>query len=98
MTQENLQPVRSESEARQKGKAGGIASGEARRRKRDLRLALLALLDGEENGQTGAERLAAALWRKGLDGDIKAIMEIDRLTQEGRVKSELPDIDLNIFR
>lgn len=34
---DNLIPVRSESEAREKGHKGGIASGEARRRKRDMR-------------------------------------------------------------
>lgn len=31
---ENLQPVRSEKEARERGRAGGIASGEARRAKK----------------------------------------------------------------
>ena len=31
--EDNLQVIRSEKEAREKGKKGGIASGEARRRK-----------------------------------------------------------------
>ena len=34
---ENLKPVRSEAEAREKGRAGGIASGKARRRKKSLK-------------------------------------------------------------
>lgn len=34
---ENLKPVRSEAEAREKGKKGGIASGAARRRKKSLK-------------------------------------------------------------
>lgn len=34
---ENLKPVRSEAEAREKGKKGGIASGKARRRKKSLK-------------------------------------------------------------
>lgn len=33
---ENLQPVRSEAEAREKGRAGGIASGKARRQRKTL--------------------------------------------------------------
>lgn len=35
--EENLKPCRSESEAREIGKKGGIASGEARRRKRMMK-------------------------------------------------------------
>lgn len=34
---ENLKPVRSEAEAREKGRKGGIASGAARRRKKTLK-------------------------------------------------------------
>ena len=42
--EDNLRPVRSESEAREKGRNGGIASGEARRRKKTMREALEMLL------------------------------------------------------
>lgn len=35
--EENLHPVQTEEEAREKGRRGGIASGEARRRKRSMR-------------------------------------------------------------
>lgn len=41
---QNLNPVRSEDEARRKGAAGGRASGEARRRKRAMREVLDDLL------------------------------------------------------
>ena len=41
---DNLKPVRSESEARELGQKGGIASGEARRRKKTMREALEQLL------------------------------------------------------
>lgn len=41
---ENLKPVQSESEAREKGKAGGIASGKARREKKMFRETLESLL------------------------------------------------------
>lgn len=71
---ENLRPVRSTEEARERGRKGGIASGEARRKKRDLRIALAVLMDSTDaSGKTGTERLAAALFRKALDGDVKAI-------------------------
>lgn len=45
MTNEtNLNPVRSEDEARRKGRAGGIASGKARREKKMMRETLDILL------------------------------------------------------
>lgn len=56
---------------------GGKASGEARRRKRDIRLALEALLEKEysgKNGQTltGAEAIAIKQMEKALKGDTRA--------------------------
>lgn len=65
--------IQSGAEAVNMGKRGGIASGAARRRKRDLRFALLALMDGVQDGQTGTERLAAVLFKRALQGDTKAI-------------------------
>jgi len=41
---ENLKPIRSEEEAREKGKNGGIKSGETRRRKRAIKESLDILL------------------------------------------------------
>ena len=41
---DNLKPVRSEVEARAKGKAGGIASGKARRERKAMKETLEALL------------------------------------------------------
>lgn len=40
----NLRPIRSEKEAREKGKKGGIASGKARREKADMRKLMDAML------------------------------------------------------
>ncbi len=45
--EKNLHPVQSEKEAREKGRKGGIASGAARRRKRDMRQAAKLLLDAD---------------------------------------------------
>lgn len=58
-------------------KKGGVASGEARRKKRDLRNALEALLDREFKGKdgnsmTGAEWLALKQFEKAMKGDTRA--------------------------
>lgn len=52
MNDQNLKPVRTKSEARERGRAGGKASGKARRRKADFRktlnMLLTAKIDSEE--------------------------------------------------
>jgi len=58
-------------------KKGGKASGEARRRKRDLRLAVEQLLEMDVKGKdgqvkSGAEAIAIAQLQKALKGDSKA--------------------------
>ena len=58
-------------------KKGGIASGEARRRKRDIRLALEALLEKEytdKSGKvmTGVEAIALKQMEKAMKGDTRA--------------------------
>ena len=89
MNEGNLIPVRTESEAREKGKAGGIASGEARRRKKGLRECLMAVLDGKDaDGLTGAEKLASSLMKSALDGNIRAFAEI-RDTVYGKPRQEI---------
>ncbi|WP_346663242.1 hypothetical protein [uncultured Merdimonas sp.] len=47
MNDQNLKPVRTKSEARERGRAGGKASGAARRRKADFRKTLNMLLTVE---------------------------------------------------
>lgn len=56
---------------------GGKASGEARRRKRDIRLALEALLEKDVtdivgNVMSGAEAIALKQMQKALKGDTRA--------------------------
>lgn len=81
--EQNLIPFdeRTESEKRRIGTMGGQASGEARRRKRDIRLAMEALLEksykvsgGEKDGteMSGAEAIALKQMEKALKGDAKA--------------------------
>lgn len=76
---ENLKPqsVRTKEEQREIARQGGIASGEVRRQKRDLRRALEMLLEKDIKGKdgtllSGAEALAAKQFEKALKGDTKA--------------------------
>lgn len=83
--EENLKPVRTKSEARERGRNGGKRSGEARRRKADFRktlnLLLTAKIDSEEwepiLNALGMEctlesALNMAMIREGLAGNVKA--------------------------
>lgn len=75
--QENLKPARSKEEARKIGKAGGIASGESRRKKRELRDTLRALLEETtKDGRTGMENIAIALLAEAEKGNVRAFAEI----------------------
>lgn len=65
---ENLKPVQSKEEARERGRKGGIASGEARRERATLREQLLALLS-KGNFQ---EEITLAILEKAKNGDTKA--------------------------
>lgn len=74
---ENLKRL-SPSEARENGKKGGKASGEARRRKRDMKAELLLVMDelitDRKGKKTTARRaISLTLLKKSLDGDLKAI-------------------------
>lgn len=78
--EQNLIPgnKRSQSEARENGRRGGIASGEKRRHQRDLRKAVKALqsvvvpVKGGGDGLTYAEAIARAVGVKAAQGDLKA--------------------------
>lgn len=70
----NLKPARTKSEARERGRKGGIASGESRREKATLRgcLELLLAQNMGDGGHSGAEILAAALFKKAAKGSERA--------------------------
>ena len=68
---------RTAEEQRKIAKMGGIASGEARRRKRDIKAALDLLLEKEFKGKdgeliSGAEAIAMKQFEKALKGDTRA--------------------------
>ena len=74
---ENLKPIRSESEAREKGANGGIKSGEARRAKKTMKQMLDYLLEKEIENKKGEkastqEAISVALIKQALSGNVKA--------------------------
>ena len=101
--EDNLKPFTSEQsreEAVKNGSKGGIASGEARRKKRDLKLAIQALLEADVKDKrtgevmSGAEALAVAQYRKALKGDTKAFEVLrDTSGQKPIEKVEQVNID-----
>lgn len=65
---ENLRPVSSKEEARERGRKGGLASGEARRKRKTLKEELLLMLSEGETQKS----VTIALIEKAMSGDTKA--------------------------
>lgn len=66
--EQNLKPVRTKSEARERGKNGGIKSGEVRKQRKTLKEELLLLLS---EGQM-QEKISLSLIQEALNGNTKA--------------------------
>lgn len=76
MNDNNLIPIRTRTsnERRELAQRAGKASGEARRRRRDMREAIRVLLDEPQgDGLTGTEAMAVALYSKALSGDTRSV-------------------------
>lgn len=88
--------------SQEEAKKGGIASGESRRRKRDLRQALEMLLEKEyKNGKgetiTGTEAVAAKLFEQAMKGNIKAFETLrDTVGQKPVEKVMLAEVEPEI--
>ena len=107
---ENLKPVRTKSEASERGRAGGKASGEARRRKADFRRTLNALLTTEIDNPEWTPILKAmgldstlesavnmAMIKEALAGNVKAYMAIkDVLGQTSKSDTDLEEQQLRM--
>ena len=65
---ENLRPVSSKEEARERGRKGGLASGEARRKRKTLKEELRLMLSEGETQKS----VTLALIEKAMSGDTKA--------------------------
>lgn len=72
---DNLDPVRTKEEARERGRNGGVKSGESRRRKKNLRELTLMLLEAPELDMDAQVRLEAL----GLEGTNGASMMLAML-------------------
>lgn len=64
----NLRPVKTKSEARERGAAGGKASGEARRRLKTFREAALDTMTAEKRNQ-----MIDVLEQMAIAGDLRAM-------------------------
>ena len=91
---------RSAEEVRKIARKGGINSGKARRDKKNLRLALEALLESDLQRNdgvilSGAEAISAEIFKKALDGDIRAFETIrSTVGQDPVQKVEQTNIDM----
>lgn len=104
---ENLKPFseRTEEEQRRIAKMGGIASGKARREKRDLKRALEQLLERDfENPnnknevKSGAELISAKLFQSAVNGDIKAFEVIrDTAGQKPVEKVMISEVEQSVI-
>ena len=77
MNDQNLKPVRTKSEARERGRAGGKASGKARRRKADFRKTLNMLLTAEIDSPEWKPMLEAL----GVDSTLESAMLMAQIKQ-----------------
>lgn len=87
---------------------GGKASAEARKRRKDLRLAMEMLLekntkikdlDGKEKTVSGAEAIAVAQYKKALKGDTKAFEVVrDTSGQKPIEKVAFAEVEADVIR
>ena len=89
---ENLKPVRTKEEARKRGRAGGIKSGQVRKARKTLKEELIALLGTEIDGKTMQEKMSLAIITEAMTGNTKAFTAI-RDTIGEKPKDEL---DVNV--
>lgn len=86
--------IPSSEEAREYGRKGGIASGEARRKRKAMRDDLQALLDSEQKFSDGKVRrvqegIVHKLVTAAMQGDLKAIEQVAKLMGEYEQKIKL---------
>ena len=97
--EQNLRPSEYKL-SQEEAKKGGIASGQARREKRDLRKALEILLereykDNKGNTISGTEAITAKLFEQAMKGNIKAFETLrDTVGQKPIERVEQVNIDM----
>lgn len=91
---ENLRPVSSKDEARERGRKGGLASGEARRKRKTLKEELLLMLSEGETQQS----VTLALIEKAMSGDTKAFEVIrDTIGEKPVDKVMIADVEPSVI-
>ena len=93
---ENLRPVSSKEEARERGRKGGLASGEARRKRKSLKEELLLMLEDEEVQKS----VAVALIQEAQNGNVKAFGMLRDTIGEApveKVQTTQTVVDLSAF-
>ena len=93
---ENLRPVSSKDEARERGRKGGLASGEARRKRKSLKEELLLMLEDEEVQKS----VTIALINQAQKGNVKAYEMIRDTIEEKpveKVQSTQTIVDMSKF-
>jgi hypothetical protein len=95
---------RTEENVREITRKGGIASGKARRDKKNLRLALEALLEKRavdpDTGRkmTGAELITLKLYEQAVQGNVKAFEVLrDSIGQKPIEKVMLAEVDQTVI-
>ena len=92
--EQNLKPVSSKKEARERGRKGGLASGEARRKRKTLKEELLLILSDGETQQS----VTLALIEKAMSGDTKAFEVIrDTIGEKPIDKVMIADVDPSVI-
>lgn len=106
--EKNLIPVRSGSEAREKGAKGGKASGEARRKRKALKEYMEILLECKPDGRAvgklkrmgiaeddmnAALAINMAMVKEAMAGNVAAFKEIRDLIGEAGEKTDLNALD-----
>lgn len=91
---DNLRPVSSTEEARERGRKGGLASGEARRKRKTLKEELLLMLSEGETQQS----VTIALIEKAMSGDTKAFEVIrDTIGERPIDKVMIADVEPSVI-
>ena len=94
--EQNLNPVSSKKEARERGRKGGLASVEARRKRKSLKEELLLMLEDKELQQS----VAIALIKQAQNGNVKAFGMLRDTIGEApveKVQTTQTVVDLSAF-
>ncbi len=106
----NLKPIRSKNEAREKGKKGGIKSGEVRRKRKAMKeqmemlltlpfkqkkqLKFIKDLGVEDENIDNQMALIVAMYGKALKGDVQSFNIIKEITENNNITNSNNRIEI----